>query len=67
MASTTSTYYNKWFVTKVLQKFFGKDSKYMLKVRMQEVSAVQEYSDVHLHDGRHFPTTRGGPRSRDSI
>ena len=24
-------------------KIFGKDSKYKLKVRMQEVSAVQEY------------------------
>ena len=46
-------YYNKWFMAKVPQKIFGKDSKYKLKVRMQEVSAVQEYSDVDLDDGRH--------------
>ena len=44
-------------MTKVPQKIFGKDSKYKLKVRMQEVSAVQEYSDVDLGDGRH---KRGG-------
>ena len=41
-------YYNKWFMAKVPQKVFGKDSKYKLKVRMQEVSAVQEYRDVDL-------------------
>ena len=35
-------YYTKWFMTKNPQKIFGKDSKYKLKVRMQEVSAVQE-------------------------
>ena len=46
-------YYNKWFMAKNPQKIFGKDSKYKLKVRMQEVSAVQEYSDVDLDDGRH--------------
>ena len=46
-------YYNKWFMAKVPRKIFGKDSKYKLKVRMQEVSAVQEYSDVDLDDGRH--------------
>ena len=33
-------YYNKWFMAKDLQKVFGKDSKYKLKVRMQEVSAI---------------------------
>ena len=32
--------YNKWFMAKVPQKVFGKDSKHKLKVRMQEVSAV---------------------------
>ena len=46
-------YYNKWFMTKNPQKIFLKDFKYKLKVRMQEVSAVQEYSDVDLDDGRH--------------
>ena len=46
-------YYNKWFMAKVPQKIFGKDSKYKLKVRMQEVSAVQEYSDVDLDSDRH--------------
>ena len=46
-------YYNKWFMAKNPQKIFGKDSKYKLKVRMQEVSAVQEYSDVDLDNGRH--------------
>ena len=43
-------YYNKWFMSKVQQKILGKDSKYKLKVRMQEVSAVQEYKDVDLDD-----------------
>ena len=33
--------------------FWGKDFKYKVKVRMQEVSAVQEYSDVDLDDDRH--------------
>ena len=33
-------YYNKWFVAKVPRKIFGKDSKYKLKVCMQEISAV---------------------------
>ena len=46
-------YCNKWFMAKNPQKIFGKDSKYKLKVRMQEVSAVQEYSDVDLDNGRH--------------
>ena len=27
-------YYNKWFMSKVPRKIFGKDSKYKLKVRM---------------------------------
>ena len=27
-------YYNMWFVAKVLQKIFGKDFQYKLKVRM---------------------------------
>ena len=37
-------YYNKkWSMAKVPQKVLGKDSKYKLTVRMQEVSAVQEY------------------------
>ena len=34
-------YYNKWFMAKVPQKVFGKDSKYKLKIRVQEVSAAQ--------------------------
>ena len=42
--------YNKWSMAKVQQKVFGKDSKYKLKVRMQEVSAVQEYRDIDLDD-----------------
>ena len=46
-------YYNKWFMAKVPRKIFGKDFKYKLKVRMQEVSALQEYSNVDLDDGRH--------------
>ena len=43
-------YYNKWFMSKVSQKIFGKNSRYKLKVRMQEVSAVQEYRDIDLDD-----------------
>ena len=43
-------YYNKWFMSKDPRKVFGKDDKYKLKVRMQEVSAVQEYQDVDLND-----------------
>ena len=43
-------YYSNWFMSKVPQKVLGKDSKYKVKVRMQEVSAVQEYSDVDLDD-----------------
>ena len=35
-------------MAKVPQKVLGKDSKYKLKVHMQEVSAVQEYRDVDL-------------------
>ena len=31
-------YSNKWLMAKNPQKIFGKDSKYKLKVRMQEVS-----------------------------
>ena len=46
-------YYNKWFMANNPQKNFGKDSKYKLKVCMQEVSVVQEYNDVDLNDGRH--------------
>ena len=30
-------YYNKWFMSKVPQKIFGRDSKYKLKIHMQEV------------------------------
>ena len=45
--------YYKWFMANVPHNIFGKDSKYKLKVRMQEVSAVQEYSDVDLDNGRH--------------
>ena len=41
-------YYKKWFMSKVSQKIFGKDSKYKLNIRKQEVSAVQEYRDVDL-------------------
>ena len=37
----------------VPQKIFGKDSKYKLKVSMQEVSAMQEYSNVDLDNGGH--------------
>ena len=33
------------------QKIFGKDSKYKLKARMQEVCAVQEYSNIDLDHG----------------
>ena len=33
-------------MAKVQQKILGKDSKYKLKVRAHEVSAVQEYRDV---------------------
>ena len=43
-------YYSKWFMSKVSQKIFGKNSRYKLKVRMQEVSAVQEYRDIDLDD-----------------
>ena len=42
-------YYSKWFMAKVPRnKVFGKDSKYKLKVHMQEVSAVQEYINIDL-------------------
>ena len=37
-------------------KIFGKDSKYKLKVRMQEVRAVQEYNNADMDDGRHKRT-----------
>ena len=46
-------YYNSWFMSKVPRKIWRKDSKYKLKVCMQEVSAVQEYSDVDLHNTAH--------------
>ena len=46
-------YYNKWFMAKVPQKIFRKDSKYKLKVHMQEISAVQEYVYVDMDDGRY--------------
>ena len=49
----TSMYYNKWFMAKISQKIFRKKFKYKLKVRMQEVSAVQEYSNVDLDYGTH--------------
>ena len=49
MLNIHDKYYNKWFMTKVPQKVSGKDSKYKLKVCMQEVSAVQEYRDVDLY------------------
>ena len=48
-----SKYYNKWFMSKVPKKIVGKDSKCKLKVRMQEVSAVQENRDVDLDDNTH--------------
>ena len=38
-------------MAKVPRKIFKKDSKYKLKVRMQEISAVQEYVDVDMDDG----------------
>ena len=41
----------KWFMSKEPRKVFGKDTKYKLKVRMQEVSPVQEYKDVDLNGG----------------
>ena len=44
-------YHNKWFMVKVPRKIFWKDSKYKLKVRMQEISAVQEYVNVGMDDG----------------
>ena len=50
---THEKYYSKWFMAKVRQEIFGKDFKYKVKIHMQEVSAVQEYSDVDLDDGRH--------------
>ena len=43
-------YCNKWFMAKVPQKVHGKDSTYKLKVRMQEVSAVQLYRNVDPDD-----------------
>ena len=63
--------YNKWFMAKVPQKIFGKNSKYKLKVRMQKVSAVQDWprewlyaamrpkhsgNFCHGDDGRQTPT-----------
>ena len=51
VADIYDKYYNKWFMAKNPQKIFGKDSKYKLKVRMQEISAVQEYADVDMDDG----------------
>ena len=38
-------------MAKVPRKIFGKDSKYTLKVCMQEISGVQEYVDVDMEDG----------------
>ena len=35
-------------MAKAPQNVLGKDSRYKLKVRIQEVSAVQEYRDVDL-------------------
>ena len=43
-------YYNEWFMAKILKKVLRKDFKYKLKVRMQEVSVVQEYRDFDLDD-----------------
>ena len=43
-------YYNKWFMSKVPNKEWKKDSKFKLKAHMQEVNAIQEYEDVRLHD-----------------
>ena len=37
-------------------KIFRKDSKYKLKVRMKEISAVQEYADVDMDDGSYKRT-----------
>ena len=42
-------YYNKWFMSKKACKVWEKDSKYKLKVRMQEVDAVGKYRDVDLY------------------
>ena len=39
-------YYNKCFMSKVPQKMFGKDSKYKLMVRMQEVSSRETEEGV---------------------
>ena len=44
-------YYNTWLMAKVPQQIFSKDSKYKLKVRMQIISAVQEYADVDRNNG----------------
>ena len=35
----------------IIMLFNRKDSKYKLKVRMQEISAVQEYIDVDMDNG----------------
>ena len=36
-------------MSKKARKAWGKDSKYKLKVRMQEVDAVGKYNDVNLY------------------
>ena len=46
-------YYNKWFMSKDTSKKWKKDAKFKLKVRMQQVNAVQEYEDVGLEDERY--------------
>ena len=43
-------YYNKWFISKSPRKVWRKNSTYKLKVRMQDVSVVQEYEDTDLHN-----------------
>ena len=46
-------YYNKWFMSKETSKKWKRDAKFKLKVRMQEVNAIQEYEDVSLGDERY--------------
>ena len=42
-------YYNKLFMSKVPGKKWKKGEKFKLKVRIQEINAVQEREDVDLH------------------
>ena len=46
-------YYNKWFMSKETSKKWKRAAKFKLKVRMQEVNAIQEYEDDSLGDERY--------------